>query len=460
MLQFNCYQHILNNRVNFTSKVKQKPIVVYGDIFEKKSVDNLLDLVAVEDWDNKYNITHGYLTTAIGVATNPDVEIKAFDINNEKNLYQFVEQLTQIVEEAIRIKKQNPERPIFVNFSVSIGKAIEPRDFVDMMNGELSVLKSVYCDKFFLKCDDLEESYQKLIEPIIDFYKTVQKFLSLPDTKIYFSSGNNTEEINLLTLLNNDNLVSVRGTDSNSAILPFFSIDPFSKKADRAIFNIYKNDQGDRFIVVNDKKISLDYELFDRKNKPYTVYYYNTQDRISPQKEYLEYILGKELKGRPYEEVKDHLIPIKDIIEDNLIIPDGKYTRKQIRILFQFKEDFFKLNPIQKEYFEAKKDFYLPINIPTNVFIGGSSTDLERYYINYNKSLFIGVDDKGLTYWSPDGTKPRNDSIVVGFIGGTSFSTPISMMKEAASYSKDDSKISFTGTIKIMPPPKKLKFYA
>ncbi|MGD9580861.1 MAG: hypothetical protein AB7V50_05780, partial [Vampirovibrionia bacterium] len=279
------------------------------------------------------------------------------------------------------------------------------------------------------------------------------------ETKIFIASGNTEEEINLLTLFDHDNLLSVRGTDSNNVLLPCLSLDPFSKQANQAIFNIYKDQDGKYFFVVKDKKIPLYYEEIDSNNNPLIVHYSDGQSKITPVKENLEYVLGKDLKGRPYNEVKDNLLAVKHIISNEPISP-GELTDEQVQKLREFKVDYFNLSKLKQEYLESKKDFYLPINIKTNYREGGSKSDLEKYYIDDKRLLFIGVNDKGNTFWSPDGSKPEENCIVIGFIIGTSFSSPVSLMKSLEEFTKKDKLVSFTGQIKLMPENKKLALYA
>lgn len=443
----NNMQTPLQQKICFTAKAKPRPIAIFGDIFERKTDKDALTLTPVKDWGNNYDLSHGFLTTAIGAAISPQTEIMAFDFQKGMSQGNSIKQIQQIIEEAIKIKKQHPDRPVSINFSLGLDYYFKQDDLNALKIGQKPFTKEE-CLKKYLGDE------KKLIHQFQELFKTMKAFLSLPETKIYIASGNEEKELNLFLLADDKNLISVHATEAKGARLPFFSLEPFTNRGETGILNIYEDNSGSRFIVVNQKKISLDYEEKDLKNNPYTIHFSNLQKRISPTKENIEFVLGKDLKGRPFEEVKDNLLPIMYIVSDKPV-PEGELTPELLEKLSQFRREFSTLNEFQQNYLKSKNNFYLPVNVKTNIRFGGPKTDLEKYYISDNQCLFIGVDKKGITYWSPDGTKPKKDAIVVGYLKGTSFSTPIALMKDFVSYLKEDSKVAFCGNVRLMPQAKK-----
>lgn len=432
--------------IPFRGESSKKPLAVFCDIFEYKNLDNATDLVPVKDWNVNKEVNHGFLTTAVARATNESADIKAYDFMEGIDIGDSIYQITQVINEAIKIKQQNPEKPVYINLSLSI----------NLYNKDEASSGEELAAKLF----KVNPGYQEAFD---DFNKTVTKFLSLPDTRIFIAAGNEREEYNLLLLRDQKNLIGVYGTDATKSKLPFFTTNPYGKTQERAIFNVYENNKsGERYFVVNNKKIVLDYddtyETRDGETKTFRVPFPYIRTGITPTKENINTILGQDLQGRPFDEVKKHLLPINCIVNES-VNPDYELTKAQQQYLDHYRRDFAQLDDYQKAYIESKKDFYLPVDIDTRFRIRSQRSDLEVYFIDKNACLFFNVDKEGITYWTPDGSPRRKGSKVVGFIKGTSFATPIAMMKDLRKYTKAGSKVSFSGKIILKPQLPKKVFY-
>lgn len=389
--------------VSFTGKQNNnvKPLAIMCDLFERKK--DATDIVEVKNWQNTTN--HGFYTSSVAQATCPEVEVRAFDIGmfngeGKERYLSRARQIADVMYRAIEIKKANPDRPISINLSLGLDGGLDLQEVKKSAQGrDLSECKKELQQKFLAgkeECDIV--------------FKAMKEFLSLKDTKIYIAAGNEPGNLSTFLLCDAERLYGVHGTNARGVDVPFFETDDLSKKAGQSLFNVYKKD-GQAFIIVKDRPVEL------------PANYQSEQLLRNNIKERLETILGSDLRGRPYNEVKNHLMLVDDLIKN-------------------IGESYKKLNEEQKAYLDSKKGFYIPV--------GWGIDDLKSVHLSDN-GLFFGVDSGGRVYWSPDGSEPRPElnAPVIGCLKGTSFAAPSAMMNDFARMLVASKGISFTGSIKM-----------
>lgn len=394
--------YINNSIISFKAKPADKkpvPLAIICDVYDKKTSITASDLIPVSDWQNTKN--HGFLTTSVAHATAPDIEIMAFDYLPEcgsdphKAVKIKGEQLNKVFKKAIEIKESDPQRPISISLSVIYKVGSNHQAKQDCHWQDLNAAK-----------DHLRYLYFNNEEGSAELFNNIKKFLSYPDTKLFVAAGNDSDTLNYLVLADSDKALGIYGTDSGGTVLPFFAHNDLTPVGGQALYNVYEDKNGKKFFMLKDQKV----DLFDG----FEVWPEFDMDRVKA-------ILGDNLKGRRFEDVKDHLMSVKQLIKAS-------------------GSEFNRLSDIEKKYLLDKQHLYIPV--------GWGIDSLQHYHLS-SRGLFFGVDQSGKTYWSPDGSKPIQGAHVLGFIKGTSFAAPNAMMKDLVKAITHQDQLSFTGSVKL-----------
>ncbi|MEW5818558.1 MAG: hypothetical protein AB1782_00070 [Cyanobacteriota bacterium] len=390
------------NNISFlgSQSESQKPLAIIVDVFNEKTKENATDLVTVKDWSKTRN--HGFLTTSVAHATSPDVEIMAFDYkpdcadNDTEKIQNKAKQIIKAIDQAIEIKKKYPEKPVAMNFSIIF-------DTASLYHA------SKHCQgRSIVDCkQELRELYFPGRQECHKVFDKMKEFLGYKNTRIYVAAGNDTDTLNLFLIGDSDKITGVYGTSANGAKLPFFAVNDLTIQGGQALYNVYEEKNGQRYIKVNKNRFDV-FKGFGTE-----------QERSEFIMERVKTILGPDLEGKPFSQVKHHLMPVSDLINNA-------------------GNEYHKLNDIQKEYLNSKKGLYIPI---------GWGIDPIEHHIS-SAGLFFGVNEKGMVYWSPDGSKEEKGIKCVGFVKGTSFAAPNAMMTDLAKFLSSDT-ISFTGKINM-----------
>jgi hypothetical protein len=237
----------------------------------------------------------------------------------------------------------------------------------------------------------------------------METFLQMKNTRIYIAAGNHEDTLNLLLLADSDKAIGVYGTNRKGVALPFFAKHELTNKGGQAIYNLYERPDGSRYFKVNNNKVDV-FKGFGSE-----------QEQSDFLMSRLHYVLGDDLKGKPFAEVNDHLMKVDDLID-------------------KAGSEIQDLTEIERSYLESKSEYYIPV--------GWGIDSLKGFHVRDN-GLFIGVNEKGQTYWSPDGSPEEQGAKCVGFIKGTSFAAPNAMMNDLLELSSHPASLAFTGKIKL-----------
>lgn len=374
------------------------PLAIICDVYNKKPAEQALELYPVKDWPSSCN--HGFFVASVAQAVCPQAEIKTFDFALDSdcseidNLKRRSIQMTSVLQEAIRQKKARPDRPVSVNFSVifDVTSNQEAKQFAHGQN--LRQIK-----------DDMRTQKYGWLKEARDLYDTMKEFLSYPATNIYVAAGNSPDDLNMLLLADSNQVHGVSGSDANGVRLPFLAFNDLTDKSAQGLYNVYEDKEGIQFLRINGQRV----EMFDGF-------------KVSPEFEMdrVKAILGNDLKGRHINEVNQRLMSVKNLITNS-------------------EEEFERLPQHKKEYLLSKQHLYIPV--------GWGIDSLEGYHLQKH-GLFFGIDEQGITYWSPDGSEHQKGDKVVGFINGTSFASPNAMMSDFNKILPPLNAVSFTGCVK------------